>query len=76
MLVVTGAFDVFGGDPVATADVRAQPRRAGEAWADRILGEACTFPGRRDRHLVVDDGTGQLLVEQLADLRQDRPKVL
>jgi hypothetical protein len=34
------------------------------------------FPGCRERQLVVDDGTGQPLVEQQADLSQDGPKVL
>lgn len=76
MLVVTGTFDVFGGDPVTVADVRVQSRRTGQAWADRVLGEARTLSGRRDRHFVVDDSAGQLLVEKLADLGQDQPKVL
>ncbi|MGB5110191.1 MAG: hypothetical protein WBO08_00695 [Mycobacterium sp.] len=63
MLVVTSAFDVFGGDPITSGDVRVEAGRTGKPWADRVLGEAGTFPGRRDRHFVVDDGAGQLLVE-------------
>lgn len=32
--------------------------------------------GRRDRQLVVNDRTSQLLVEQSADLCEHRPKML
>ena len=42
---------------------------------DRVLGEPGAFPGRGDRHFVVDHGAGELFVEQQTDLCQDRPKV-
>lgn len=75
MLVGAGAFDVSRGNSITAADVRPESSRTGEARADGIFGEAGALAGRCDRHLVVDDGAGQLLVEELSHRRQDRPKV-
>ncbi|MGU3650303.1 hypothetical protein [Mycolicibacterium sp. A43C] len=76
VLIVTGAFDVGGSDPIATGDVRVQSGGAGQPRTDRILGEPGTLSRCRDGHFVVDDGARQLLVEQLTHLRQYRPEVL
>src|SRR4051794_34882551 len=72
--VTTGAYDAFGVDPTV-GGVAGQLRRGGQARADRVLGQPDLLRRRAKRQLRVDDGVGQSLVDEPANIVEHRPKV-